>query len=78
MNVLQLDKLNVNTLIDDLKVIRSRTSFNGLSKEKTISFINDFILNCDNLLKLDDGYCNCFYQMRLNIPYSLDRGICNT
>jgi len=50
-----INKLDINSSVDDLKVIRVRSSFNGLSKDNTIAFINNFILNCDNLLKLDDG-----------------------
>lgn len=50
-----INKLNINSSIDDLKSIRARLTFNGLTKTETIAFINNFISNCDNLLKLDDG-----------------------
>ena len=50
-----IDKLTVNSSIDDLKSIRARTSFNQLTKVEIVAFINNFISNCDNLLKLDDG-----------------------
>lgn len=52
---ISIDNINPNTTLDDLKSIRARTSFNGLTKTQTIEFINNFIFNCDNLLKLDDG-----------------------
>jgi len=62
-----IDKLNVSVPVDDLKTIRARSSFNGLTKAKTIDFINNFIANCDNLLKLEDG-TQLFFQNEIKYP----------
>ena len=62
-----INKLDINSLVDDLKVIRTRTSFSGLNKEKTIAFINNFILNCDKFINLDNG-SQLFFPNEVKYP----------
>jgi len=62
-----IDKINVNSSIDDLKSIRARASFNGLPKSDAIAFINKFIFDCDNILKLDDG-TQLFLENEIKYP----------
>jgi hypothetical protein len=62
-----INKLDINSLVDDLKVIRTRTSFTGLNKEKTIAFINNFILNCDKFINLDNG-SQLFFPNEVKYP----------
>ena len=50
-----INELSENSIIEDIKYIKTRVTFSNLSKKETIDFINDFISNCNSKNVLESG-----------------------